>query len=157
MTNYEGTTMTRGTFQRDGIYVYAPCDKCQGDDVLVYERGDELLCAEHTRRFIAANPAPSICDRCGNQSSVVRDPSHRRNEYLCLRCHSDDGFLIEDTVTGRAIKSLFQPFMAVGRTRCAAAGYGSDCDDNVKPRNSWGGKSLCNKHGRTPPKKETTT
>jgi hypothetical protein len=40
------------------------------------------------------------------------------------------------------------------KVRCYAAGYGSDCDNNVKPRSAWGGKMMCNKHGKTPPKPE---
>lgn len=146
----------RGTIQRDKHYVYATCERCSAQDVLVYERGDMLLCAEDTRRWIAANPAKQACDRCGDTRNVLRDPSHRRNEYLCTSCHTDDGFVATDTVTGRAfVSAVTPPKLLSPRVKCEAAGYGSSCDDNVKPRSSWGGKSLCNTHGKTPPPRES--
>lgn len=145
--------MTRGTVQRDQVYVYGTCEQCQEANVLVYEREDKLLCAEHTRAHIHRNPALPYCDRCGKQDNVVRDPSHRRNEYLCFACHINDGFIIRDSVTGRAVRQVHTPYVRpnVQKVKCYADV--PDCDDNVKPRGAWGGKMLCNKHGRTPPKK----
>jgi hypothetical protein len=145
-----------GTVQREQLYVYDVCQLCVSDEqVLVYERDDQLLCAEHTRRCIAANPQVQSCDRCGSARNILRDPSHRRNEYLCLDCHKEDGFTSNDTVTGRAVRSaVLPPKLARPKVKCEAAGYGSKCDDNVKPRNAWGGKSLCNTHGKTPPARE---
>jgi hypothetical protein len=95
--------MTRGTIQRDQVYVYGTCERCQEAQVLVYECGERLLCAEHARQYAHSHPLKPYCDRCGKQEKVFRDPSHRRNEYLCMGCHADDGFLIRDSVTGRAV------------------------------------------------------
>ena len=95
--------MTRGTIQRDQVYVYGTCEQCQETNALVYECGEQLLCAEHSRQYARSHPLKPYCDRCGKQEKVFRDPSHRRNEYLCMGCHADDGFLVRDSVTGRAV------------------------------------------------------
>jgi hypothetical protein len=95
--------MTRGTIQKDQVYVYGTCEQCQETNALVYECGEQLLCAEHSRQYAHSHPLKPYCDRCDKQEKVFRDPSHRRNEYLCMSCHADDGFLIRDSVTGRAV------------------------------------------------------
>jgi hypothetical protein len=95
--------MTRGTIQKDQVYVYGTCERCQETNALVYECGEQLLCAEHSRQYAHSHPLKPYCDRCGKQEKVFRDPSHRRNEYFCMSCHADDGFLIRDSVTGRAV------------------------------------------------------
>jgi hypothetical protein len=95
--------MTRGTIQKDQVYVYGTCERCQETNALVYECGEQLLCAEHSRQYARSHPLKPYCDRCMKQDKVFRDPSHRRNEYLCMSCHADDGFLIRDSVTGRAV------------------------------------------------------
>lgn len=100
--------MTRGTIQREQVYVYDTCQQCQETNVLVYECGEQLLCAEHSRAYARSHPLKPYCDRCGKQEKVFRDPSHRRNEYLCMSCHADDGFLIRDSVTGRAVLEVLQ-------------------------------------------------
>jgi hypothetical protein len=97
-----------GTIQRDNVYVYGTCQRCQEQNVLVYECGEQLLCAEDTRAYGRSHPLKPYCDRCGKQEKVFRDPSHRRNEYLCMGCHADDGFLIRDSVSGRAVKAVLE-------------------------------------------------
>jgi hypothetical protein len=94
----------RGTIQRDKHYVYGTCETCREENVLVYENADKLLCAEHTRQYIHNNPTKQGCDRCNADKNVFRDPSHRRNEYLCLECHRADGFVPNNTVVYRAMK-----------------------------------------------------
>jgi hypothetical protein len=98
--------MTRGTDQREKIYVRQACEICKGDEVLVYEAGDQLLCAEHTRKHLRANPTKQTCDTCGSDQNVFRDPSHRRNEYLCMSCHNVNGFKVQDSVTMRALRNI---------------------------------------------------
>ena len=148
--------MTRGTIQRDQIYVYAQCEHsgCDEQNALVYECGDSLLCAWHMREYARANPVKQSCDRCGSQKNVVRDPSHRRNEYLCFSCHEETGFFAKDSVTSRAIRSavrsIINPNMPA--LECYAKGHGTECEGTLKPRSAWGGKILCNKHGRVTPK-----
>ena len=98
----------RGTIQREKIYVYGTCEQCGEADVLVYECGDKLYCAEHTRQYAREFPRPQLCDKCGSDNIVFRDPSHRRNEYLCWDCHVEVGTTIRDTVTARAARNLAQ-------------------------------------------------
>lgn len=148
------TNDIKGTVQRDKIYVYSSCELCSsGEQVLVYECNDQLVCASHVREYIKANPAVQSCDRCHKPGALVRDPTHRRNEYLCLACHREDGFIINTSITAKAVREVLSPMKSVisARTKCEAAGYGTPCDDNVKPRGPWGGKSLCSTHGKTPP------
>lgn len=148
--------MTKGTNQREQHYVYGTCQQCQENEVLVYEIDDKLVCAEHYRNLTRNYKYVQTCDKCDG-TPAVRDPNHRRNEYLCWSCHEEHGFVINNTVIKRAIISLAQNFTRGTKTKCAAAGYGTDCDNNVKPRGPWGGKSLCDKHGKTPPKKQKNT
>lgn len=144
--------MTGGTNQRENVYVRGTCVMCAERDVLVYEINDILYCAEHYRDVTRQYKRIQACDFCGN-TPAVRDPNHRRNEYLCWKCHEQTGFTVNNTVIKRAIVSMVERYINRGpRVKCDAAGYGSDCDDNVKPRGAWGGKSLCDTHGKKPPK-----
>lgn len=149
--------MTRGTVQRDNVYVYDVCEKCQEPNVLVYEYEGKLLCAEDSRQHIRRQPHVPFCDMCGKQDRVVRDPSHRRNEYLCMDCHVATGFMIVDSVTNRVVRSAFTSvYVRPERPKMKCYVDNHDCDNNIKPRGAWDGKSLCNKHGRTPPDKKKT-
>ena len=149
--------MTQGTNQREQMYVYDTCQKCQEPNVLVYEYDGKLLCAEDSRQYIRRQPHVPFCDMCGKQDRVVRDPSHRRNEYLCWTCHEETGFTVNNTVIKRAIVSMANSFTRGTKIKCDAAGYGTECDNNIKPRGPWGGRSLCDKHGKTPPKPQKGT
>ena len=145
--------MTSGTVQREQIYVYDTCSLCGDTNVLVYLLDEQLICARDYRSIVQTRKQIQHCDKCG-APNAVRDPSHRRNEYLCWPCHGKDGFIIRDSVVKRAIAAINNSVLVKGKARCYAAGYGSDCDLNVKPRSAWGGKMLCNKHGKIPPKPE---
>jgi hypothetical protein len=150
--------MTQGTNQREQIYIYDTCQKCQEPNVLVYEYDGKLLCAEDSRHYIRKQPHVPFCDMCGKQDRVVRDPSHRRNEYLCMDCHVKTGFMIVDTVTNRVVRSTYTSVYVrpdKPKTKCYVDN--ADCDNNVKPRGPWNGRSLCDKHGKIPPKREKTT
>jgi hypothetical protein len=150
-----GGIMTQGTNQREHNYVYGACSVCQ-EHALVYELNDSLLCAEHYRDKTRLIKRATPCDKCG-ADNAVRDPSHRRNEYLCWSCHGENGFVVNDSVIKRAIVSLVNNFTRGSKIKCDAAGYGSDCDNNVKPRGPWGGRALCDTHGKTPPKPQKGT
>jgi hypothetical protein len=148
--------MTQGTNQREKVYVYGTCLVCAESNVLVYELDDNLLCAAHYRDRTRTIKRITPCDSCG-AGNAVRDPSHRRNEYLCWSCHEKNGFVVDNTVIKRAIVSLVNNFTRGGKIKCDAAGYGSECDNNIKPRGQWGGRSLCNNHGKIAPKPEKGT
>lgn len=147
--------MTKGTVQRDGIYVYDTCTLCGDTNVLVYSIDDNLYCANDYRKIVRTFQFIQTCDRC-DKTPAMRDPSHRRNEYLCWDCHTETGFVVGNSVVKRAISAISHSAKLISKVRleCYAAGYGTDCDNNLKPRSAWGGKILCNKHGKTPPKPE---
>ena len=98
-----------GTNQREQVYVYGTCLVCAESNVLVYELDDNLLCAEHYRDRTRHIKRVTPCDKCGGDNAV-RDPSHRRNEYLCWSCHEANGFVINNSVIKRAIVSLVDNF-----------------------------------------------
>ena len=148
--------MTQGTNQREQVYIYGTCLVCAESNVLVYELNDNLLCAEHYRDRTRTIKRTTPCDKCG-ADNAVRDPAHRRNEYLCWSCHEKNGFVVNDSVIKRAIVSLVNNFTRGNKIKCDAAGYGTECDTNIKPRGPWGGMALCDKHGKTPPKSQKGT
>lgn len=148
--------MTKGTVQREQIYVYGTCSLCSETNVLVYEHDEQLVCANDYRTLVRKIRYTTTCDNCGS-GNAVRDPSHRRNEYLCWQCHMQNGFVVNNTVIKRALVSMISNFKHGSKVLCEAAGYGSACDNNIKPRGSWGGKMLCNTHGKEAPKKDNKT
>ena len=144
--------MTQGTVQREQKYVYDTCSSCGDTNVLVYELDDKLVCASDYRNIVYLRKVVQPCDKCG-APNAVRDPGHRRNEYLCWRCH-EGSFIMRDSVVKRAIAAINNAVLVKEKAVCYAAGYGTECDTNVKPRSAWGGKLLCNRHGKIPPNKE---
>ena len=98
--------MDKGTIQREQIYVYDTCAVCNAQNVLVYDRGEQLVCAEHARAWARKNPTKQACDKCGSDELVFRDPGHRRNEYLCFACHSENNFVPRNSVVFRAVKEI---------------------------------------------------
>lgn len=142
--------MTRGTVQREHIYVRGTCEQCGESDTLVYELDAKLICAEDYRKAVRNLKFITACDQCGATPSF-RDPAHRRNEYLCAGCHSKNDFNTNNTVVKRVLVQIFKGLPG-SKVRCLGESADSPCDDNIKPRGAWGGKSLCNVHGRIPPK-----
>ena len=146
--------MTRqGTVQKEQIYVHGTCASCGDTNVLVYDLDSRLVCAHDYRRFIRKEQYAQCCDACGGPNAV-RDPAHRRNEYLCFSCHEKNGFMIRNSVVKRAVQMLGSKSIISKPGVCYASGYGSSCDKNVKPRSAWGGKLLCNTHGKNKPNQE---
>lgn len=145
--------MTRGTVQREQKYVYDSCSLCGDTNVLVYELDNQLICASDYRKIVYARKQNQVCDKCG-APNAVRDPAHRRNEYLCWSCH-EGSFSMRDSVVKRAIAAINNTVLVKTKNKCYAAGYGTKCDANIKPRSAWGGKLLCNTHGKIPPQKKT--
>ncbi len=150
--------MTQGTNQREQQYVRGVCPICGEADVLLYTYNDALICATDYRTLTRRVSRTQPCDKCG-APKAVRDPAHRRNEYLCISCHNENGVLeVKTTVFKRALVSLTNAIPNMRpRVQCYLHNYGTECDDNIKPRGAWGGKSLCNTHGKTPPKPEKAT
>ena len=150
--------MTPGTHQREQQYVRGVCPICGEADVLLYAHDDVLVCATDYRTLIRGVSWTQPCDICG-APKAVRDPAHRRNEYLCISCHNNNGVLhVGTTVFKRALVALTNALPGTHvKVKCYLHNYGTECDDNIKPRGAWGGKSLCSVHGKTPPKPEKAT
>jgi hypothetical protein len=123
-------------------WVRGTCATCGDEDVLLYEAGEDLICAADYRTYAVTHPISQTCDRCGATGNVWRDPLHRRNEYLCIKCHDPEA-LFQNRWANKVREST-----ALGmreKVVCAAAGYGTDCKGEVKYRGAFR-KSLCNKH-----------
>lgn len=150
--------MTQGTNQREQQYVRGVCPICGDADVLLYAFDNALMCASDYRRVARTVKWTQACDKCG-APKAVRDPAHRRNEYLCISCHNENGVLeVKTTVFKRALVALTSAIPNTQpKLQCLLHNYGTECDDNIKPRGAWGGKSLCNTHGKKPPKPEKAT
>ena len=82
-----------GTVQATSTYVYELCLMCPASigDVLVYECHDQngevrLLCADHTRKHIAANPQPHTCEQCGKAGKIVQRFAGNQRTFVCTSC-----------------------------------------------------------------------
>lgn len=63
------------------------CGNC-GEECRVLHEG---WCAPCRRELAKKTPFRGTpCDKCG-ALGAVRNPRHRRNEYLCIRCHQESG------------------------------------------------------------------
>ena len=135
--------MTVGTDSRVMRWVRDTCAHCSAENVLVYviETG-ELVCANDYRKWRVEHPLEQECDRCGSTGNVWRDPMHRRNEYLCIKCH-DPKALFQNRWANKVRQS--EPLRPEARPTCAAANYGTECKGEVKYRSAHR-MSLCNKH-----------
>ena len=131
-----------GTDSREMRWVRDTCGACGAVDELVYVCGDSLRCAGCTRAWYVENPTPQACDSCGSTGNVWRDPLHRRNEYLCIRCHDPDA-LFQNRWANKVRQST--PLNNWRTAVCGARGRGTDCKGEI----TWRGAhnmELCNKH-----------
>lgn len=119
-------------------------DSCPEADAVLYTAQDGVpRCATHHSRLInRKHDYP--CDNCGG-GPAFRDPAHRRDEYLCPRCHLEDGY----EPTERAMVNKTAVRMGVRHSRgqtavCIAAGRGTDCKGQIKQRGKVG--VLCDFH-----------
>lgn len=120
-----------------------------GDTLVILHTGSDGLqrCATHyTLTLNRKHGYP--CDNCGEEPAF-RDPEHRRDEYLCPRCHEK-----YDSYTPGERAMVMQTRVRVGaihskglKPLCVARGKGTDCHGQVKPRGgSLKGASLCDFH-----------
>jgi hypothetical protein len=131
----------KGTVSRLGVWVRGTCAVCGDDDVLVYEAGEDLVCAADYRVYATTHPVPQPCDTCGATGNVWRDPLTRKNEYLCIK-HHDPEALFQNRWANKVRESS-----ALGqreRIQCGAAGI-TECKGEIKWRGGYN-MLLCNKH-----------
>jgi hypothetical protein len=116
--------------------------------VILHTGSDGLQrCATH-HALLMTRKHDYPCDHCG-QGPAFRDPAHRRDEYLCPRCHKKyDSYEPSD----RAMVNKTAVRVGVTHSKglkplCVARGQGTDCHGQVKPRGgSLKGASLCDFH-----------
>ena len=115
--------------------------------MLLYDTtvGGELVCASGYRKWTRTQPPiKQSCDKCGAVGNVWRDPIPRKNEYLCVKCHNPEALFL-NRWANKARQS--EPLSKERRAVCVAAGYGTECKGEVKPRGGQHkGMQLCNKH-----------
>jgi hypothetical protein len=124
-----------------GVWVRGTCTACGEDDALLYEAGEDLVCAADYRVYAPTHPVPQACDTCGATGNVWRDPLTRKNEYLCIKCH-DPAALFQNRWANKVREST-----RLGqreRITCGAAGI-TECKGEIKWRGGYN-MLLCNKH-----------
>jgi len=122
-------------------------DGCRETDAILYVADDEIeRCALHHARLINRRPEGGYpCDNCG-EGPAFRDPEHRRDEYLCPRCHKR-----HDAYEPGERAMVFKTRARIGMTHsrgqkavCIAAGQGTDCHGQIKQRGKIG--VMCDFH-----------
>lgn len=120
------------------------CETCGATNELLGD-GDPR-CAECRRRTSNRRQGELSypCDQCG-RDGAIRDPAHRRDEYLCLDCHKLNGYEPGE----RAM--VFKTAARVGVTHslgrrivCILSSSGTPCGGEVKQRSNKG--LICNRH-----------
>lgn len=135
----------QGTDSMVGRYVRGTCALQHladgGEDVLLYEAGDLLVCADHYRVWSKTQEQKQPCDTCGATGNVWRDPVSRKNVYLCINCH-DPEHLFQNRWADWYVRES-KPLGLRERVKCAVAD--NNCRGEVKWRSS-ANASLCNRH-----------
>jgi hypothetical protein len=140
----------KGTSFAEDRIVKGDCEspECGETDVLLYAypSDDLLLCPGCARKRALANPTKQPCDNCGSTGNVWRDPVHRRNEYLCIKCHDPES-LFQNRWANKVRES--KPLGMRARVTCALADRGTECKGEIKWRSALS-MSVCNKHAGKP-------
>jgi hypothetical protein len=108
---------------------------------------EPVLCAEHSRPIAQrlSKGRVASCDKCGHEGAW-RNPYTRRNEYLCAVHHAESGDgVIQNKWAGAGRVTGSAPLGVREREACVAAGVGSDCRGEVRPRGREA-QPLCNAH-----------
>ena len=122
------------------------CPHCDEKDALLYEDEDFVGCAQCYRVRARRFDRVQSCDDCG-EPGAFRDPSHRRDEYFCSRCHAKRGYIpTERSMISRVMVRASDTHSQGRKAVCIAAGYGTDCSGQIKPRGKLG--VLCDFHAR---------
>lgn len=103
--------------------------------------GPRELCADCVRLTEKGIHRHTPCDDCG-APSAWRDPFLRTNVYRCGSCHVKNG---RGVVQNKWFARVSEPLRGSARAVCEAAGVGSDCKGEVKPRGRTAAL-LCNAH-----------
>lgn len=121
-------------------------DKCPEENPILYVGEDGVRrCAHHHTRLGGVDRDRAYpCDNCG-EAPAFRDPAHRVDEMLCPRCHERDGYVPgERSMITRVMKRVGVTHSKGTKAVCIAAGRGTDCKGQIKPRGKLG--VLCDFH-----------
>ena len=138
-------TVLKGTVSRVEQWVRGDC-QCGAVDVLLYDTFDDptLFCASCARMRAKEHPRIERCDDCG-RGPAWRDPITRANAFYCATCHGKRGTVFQNRWATAPRES--KPLGVHPKAVCTAAGYGTECKGEVKPRGGqFKGRLLCNKH-----------
>ena len=140
--------MRLGTDHRQKQIVAGTCERCTAPDQILYlqESSDKLVCASCYRATTTGHEQE--CDNCGSTGNVWRDPVHRRNEYLCIRCH-DPEHLFQNRWAAAGRVNQGWTLGLREKVQCALKDRGTECKGEVKWRSAMG-MSACNKHAGKP-------
>lgn len=122
------------------------CTSCGAEDELLDE--DPARCADCRRKTAQRHQAEMFypCDRCGAEEAF-RDPAHRKDIYLCTPCHNAEGYFPAERAMITKVQARVGATHSQGRQDpCIAAGYGTACSGQIKPRGKRG--VLCDFHAR---------
>lgn len=133
---------TRASFWADPPRGQCTYKGCTEDNAVLF--GDPQVCAHHYRHTQAQRKKDYPCDRCGKERAF-RDPANRVDEMLCADCHARNGYVpTERSMVSKVANRVSEPHSR-GRTAvCIAAGRGTECHGQVKPRGKRG--DLCDFH-----------
>jgi hypothetical protein len=119
---------------------------CDGEEHQLYRFSEDepWLCPDHYRREAVDTKWVQACDTCG-ATPAFRVPGHRRNEYLCLEHHAEQGYTLDDMHMLRKLWGQAPKRHPLGRTaECIAAGHGTECRGEIKQRGKLG--MMCTRH-----------
>jgi hypothetical protein len=122
------------------------CPECREDGIILHERQELGLpaCCAGCYQKTAVRDRVQACDVCG-QGPAFRNPAHRRDEFKCLPCHSEDGYTLDDAGMLRKLMGMAGRKHSRGRVDdCIGAGHGTQCKGQTKPRGRLG--VMCDFH-----------
>lgn len=113
-----------------------------------------MVCAPCSREASAPYRYKRVqrCDRDPERegppthSAAFRDPSHRKNVYLCIECHKANGYVLSDSSMLSKLDRVSKRHHLGRKEPCIAAGYGTECSGQTKQRSNLG--VLCDFHAR---------
>lgn len=119
------------------------CPECGRDGEILHDREDltEPVCAD-CYRVGCVRDREQACDVCGG-GPAFRNPAHRRNEYKCVGCHAEDGYVLGDSAMLSKLARRSQPHPQ-GRVDACIASSVTEHKGQVKPR--AGGVVMCDRH-----------
>lgn len=127
---------------------YGPCETpgCLNSHLDVLLGQDDPRCGECRRRTAVRHQAEMFypCDVC-ESPTAFRDPAHRRDEYLCLKHHRDNGYEPGERAMLTKVAKRMGVTHSMGRKPlCILRGSETQCGGEVKHHSGHG--EICARH-----------